>query len=231
MFDFVTITKNPLGGDCYGCEYCYIHGKRGMKVRFEHIRNKYSGEPKLYDSVLNEKLKEYMLCFPCSSIDYLHPRVSTEMVFRIIEWFERNPNVLFLSLTKNPRRYLEFAEWIPINVILGATIESNINHPKYSKAPLRIERIKAMMDIAKERKLINNKRFMSIEPILHFDYELFLSHILQINPNFGIAIGYDNYHYKLQEPSLANTMLLRHRLIHYRFRIFDKTLRKAWWEK
>lgn len=230
MFDFVSCTKNPLGGECYGCYYCYIFGRKGMKTRFKQVKAKYSGEPRLYESVLNERLKNVDLCFLCSAIDYLRPDISNEMIYRIFEFVERNKDVLFLSLSKNPIRYLELVHMIPDNMILGATIESNINYPQYSNAPSQLDRIKAMINIANNCLLSRHYRFLSVEPILKFNYEIFLAHIEQINPNFGIAMGYDNHHYKLDEPSYRDYLSLRTKLIHYGFRIFDKTQRKAWWE-
>ena len=231
MFDFISCTRNPLGGECYGCVYCYIHGKRGMKRRFERIRDKYSGEPRLYEVVFNEKIKEGYVVFFCDCIDYFYPSVSDEMILRIYEWIERNPRVLFLSLTKNPIRYLDFVENIPLTVIIGATIESDISYHQYSDAPLQFERIKAMIEIANEESLSRHKRFLSIEPILKFNCDFFLNDIEQINPSFGIAMGYDNYNYKLDEPRLIDTLELRNKLIQHNFRVFDKTLRKSWWEQ
>ena len=232
MFDFVTDTKNPLGGDCYGCVYCYIHGKRGMKKRFPVINKKYSGYFTLYPKVFKEKIKGN-LCFFCDCIDYLHPDVPNEYVLKIYSWiysYYHYYGVNFLSLTKNPKRYFDFEKKLPINMILGSTIESNRNYPELSKAPPQEYRLKAMIELANNINLFHYRRFISIEPILDFDTETFVN-LLRFALIKEVAIGYDNYHCKLPEPSLDKTMELIKILEGYKIKVHRKTLRKAWWEE
>lgn len=226
MYDFVSEKRpNPIGGHCYDCTYCYIHGKKGMKIRFPNLKMKYSGEFRLYQKVLNKKYKKDELIFFCDCIDWLHKDMPIMITNKIIEWIKKSPKATFLSLTKNPDRYFQIE--IPSNLILGCTIESNINYPQYSKAPTQTNRLKDMMLL---ERYSDNKRFLSIEPILKFNFNEFLSYIEKINPNFGIAIGYDNHNNRLDEPTLKDTMSLRNILIRSGFNVIDKTLKKAWWE-
>ena len=231
MFDFVTDTKNPLGGDCYKCVYCYIHGKRGMKKRFPVINNKYSGDIKLYPKIFNEKIKGD-LCFFCDCIDYLHPNVSDKYILKIYSWIYEHYHyqINFLSLTKNPKRYLDLEKYLPINMILGSTIESNRNYPELSKAPSQRDRLRYMCDIANNLNIFHYRRFISIEPILDFDIEEFVF-LLRFAIIKEVAIGYDNYNHKLPEPSLDKTMELIKILEGYKIKVHRKTLRKAWWEE
>ena len=237
MYSFVSQKRpNPLGGKCYGCTYCYIHGHKSMQNRFEHIRTKYSGRFRLYPHVLRQiiNVKSDKPVFFCDCIDYMHEDNAVGNVIEILLTIKDNKHdTLFLSLTKNPSRYIELIDYIPRNMILGATIESNINHPIYSNAPLQTKRIEAMRDLNYElqNQGMNNLTFWSIEPILMFDLNEFLNIIERCSPTYGVAIGYDNHNHGLNEPSYKDTMGLRHHLITYNIRVIDKTLRKAWWEK
>lgn len=230
MFDFITVCRNPLGGYCYGCNYCYIHGAKGMKIRFEHIRNKYSGEPRLYEHILDERFKDDDFVFFCDCIDYLRSDIPDEYIRRIYEWIERNYPTNFLSLTKNPERYLEFKDELPINMYVGSTIESNVNYPDISNAPLQMNRISSMMDITNSINIFHYRRMISIEPILEFDLTSFVFYIRCINPEF-VVIGYDNHKNKLPEPSKADTLMLIAELEKYGIKVIRKSIRKAWWEK
>jgi len=228
MYDFVSEKRpNPIGGSCYECNYCYIHGTRGMKTRLPILKKKYNGSFRLYPKLLEKTYKENELIFFCDCIDWLHEKMPINIINTIIEWIKKSPNATFLSLTKNPARYFQILEETPSNVILGCTIESNSNYPAYSKAPPQIDRIRSMIELEENS---DNKRFISIEPILKFNFNKFIPYIEAINPNYGIAIGYDNHNNRLYEPSLKDTLSLRHALIRYGFNVIDKTLKKAWWE-
>jgi len=235
MYSFVHSERpNPLGGKCYGCNYCYIHGLKGMKIRFKHIRDKYSGDFKLYRKTLLRlmSIRSDKPIFFCDCIDYMHEDNSSENIKDILWHIKNNRyNTTFLSLTKNPIRYVEFEDDIPSNMILGVTIESNRIFENISKAPNNIERFKALDKITNNDKIEHIPRFISIEPIMSFDHDIFYTWIEKVNPVFGIAIGYDNHYTKLDEPSLKDTLSLRKELIFSNFRIFDKQLRKAHWEK
>ncbi len=67
------------------------------------------------------------------------------------------------------------------------------------------ERAKAMIDLQYDRK------FISIEPIMDFDLEIFAKWIEDIAP-IHVAVGYDNWNNRLPEPSLSKT-LTAHRKI------------------
>ncbi len=235
MYRFVgKIRPNPLGGDCYGCIYCYIHGPKGMRKRIPRLKEKYSGDFRLYPGKLKEmiKLKSDKPCFFCDSIDYLHRNNPDENVLEIWDAIKRNRNVIFISVTKNPGRYNNLIEYIPKNMILGFTLESNLSYPFISKAPDQQDRISELIALVDMMEYYNlkNELFASIEPVLKFELFRFRDIIKRINPKFGIAIGYDNHNNRLPEPSLKDTLALRDILKKEGFNVIDKTLRKAWWE-
>ena len=234
MFDFVDkIRPNPIGGKCYECTFCYIHGKKGMKNRFPNMKKKYNGEFKIYPSVFNINLNNVSKpMFFCDCIDWLHECMNTSILNRMIRWFKQHPNVEFLSLTRNPKAYHEIMYLLPKNFIFGITIESNCDYIGLSKAPSQSERIKQALQLRDHLNDLdmNNKIFISIEPIMKFDLLPFLDIIIRIDPTFGVAIGYDNHKHKLDEPTSKETMALRNNLIIKGITVYDKTLRKAWWE-
>lgn len=237
MYTFVDDERpNPLGGKCYDCEYCYIHGKKGMKIRFKHIRDKYSGKFKLYPKILNRmnNIRSDKPIFFCDCICYMHKDNTEENILEIFWEIKNNRyNTVFLSMVKNPIRYIELIKELPVNMILGVTVEANRDYPLLSNAPIQSERINQLIKLRKmlDSFKMSNKLFISIEPILKFDLLPFLNSILKINPDFGVAIGYDNHYNKLDEPSLKLTLALRNNLIIKGITVYDKTLRKAYWEK
>ena len=236
MYSFVSNKRpNPLGGDCYSCGHCYIHGSKGMKNRFNHLKVKYSGEFKLYPHILDQirNINSDKPVFFCDCIDYMHKDNSVDNILDIFYNIKRNKHdTLFLSVTKNPSRYIDLIKYLPRNMILGATIESNIDYSIYSDAPLQTKRIRYMKNLnyVLQKHGMNNLTFWSIEPVLKFDFDIFLDIIESCSPTYGVALGYDNHKYKMHEPSLSDTMALRMHLIGYGIRVFDKSLRKAWWE-
>ena len=126
----------------------------------------------------------------------------------------------FLFLTKNPIRYSEFLGEFSRNMILGATIETNRNY-KVAKAPVPIERFKAMKELNWKHKAL------VIEPILDFD-PVFIDWITQISPKI-VYIGYDNYNNNLPEPQLEKTKVLLREILE-KTDVRAKALRKAWHE-
>jgi len=69
--------------------------------------------------------------------------------------------------------------------------------------------------------------FISIEPILDFNYEPFVAELLKIRP-WAVAVGMDNYGNRLPEPALAKTMQLIERLEKAGIKVYRKTLREKW---
>jgi hypothetical protein len=73
-----------------------------------------------------------------------------------------------------------------------------------------------------------NRKMISIEPILDFDLNTFSKWIEDINP-FIVYVGYDNYCYKLREPTLKNTNELIDKIKDTSL-VIRKTIRPAWFE-
>lgn len=226
MFKFITCTKNPLGGKCPGdCIYCWAQSKKGLANRYQ--MKKYRGPPTLYEDVLKERFGEGDFLFVVDMRDLFSPDVPSYMIYRVLDWIGESPDAWFLLLTKWPGRYLEFRDVMPRNAVLGATITSNRGYWELSKAPENFHRLGAMLNVAKAYP--KNRVFLSVEPILKFDYDHFSKALFILRP-WKIAVGYDNYWNRLPEPALEKTEELLDFLERY-FDVERKSIRKAWWEK
>ncbi|MCD6484830.1 MAG: DUF5131 family protein [Candidatus Odinarchaeota archaeon] len=224
MFPFVSGTLNPIGGACeYNCTYCWA---RKLVKRYK--LKKYTGKPYLIIGELEKSFVPGAVIFVGDMIDIFAetvPEVFLDNIFRVVEKY---PKTDFLFLTKNPERYLELLRdgvHIPENCILGATIESNRYYPDISRAPKQAYRVIAMQDLHFN---FDYRLFISIEPILDFDLIPFVNQLEVIEP-WKIAVGYDNYHNKLKEPTLSKTRVLIECLKQFTD-VVVKTLRPAWYE-
>jgi len=143
--------------------------------------------------------------------------VPKDWILDVLATIEKNPTSSFLLLTKNPKRYKEFLDIYPDNIVLGATIETNRNYA-VSNAPQTVERYKNMAELPFKSKLI------SIEPIMDFDLDIFTQWLKEIGPTI-VYVGYDNYNNGLPEPSLDKTKQLIEKLEAFT-RVRVKTLRE-----
>jgi len=228
MFSFITGCENPLGGKCpYGCVYCWAQGEKGLVNKYE--MKKYTGNARLVPHILKKRFSEGDFIFVVDMRDMFSPDVPDDMLLEIFDWIRKNDEARFLFLTKNPRRYIKVIEsgWdFPSNVVLGATIESNRDFLDISKAPPQSDRLYWMYKLSKMEN-VKNDLFISIEPILEFDFQEFYEVLRKINP-WKIAVGYDNYGYKLPEPSLDTTIRFIEELEGFTD-VEVKSLRRAWW--
>lgn len=216
MFPFITDTWNPLAGECpHNCSYCWakklIKDRPTLKVKYQRSDG-YSFDPKQ----IHKKFKAGSFVFVCDMLDLFAANVPMVAVQTIMKLIAAQPEVNFLVLTKNPR-YAWIVE-IPKNVIVGATIESDMDYP-VSKAPKQADRLKAMQDIT------DNRKMLSIEPIMDFNLYTFSEEIIKTKPEF-VAVGYDNYKNGLREPRLAETEALIKKLEAAGIKVYRKTIRE-----
>lgn len=225
MFNIVTKTWNPITGCLHFCTYCWARKLATTKLKNSH-RYKGGFNPSLNKGEFRAKFREGDFIFVSDMGDLFGDFVPREWISRVIEHIKQFPKSFFLFLTKNPDRYEKFLDVMPKNVILGATIETNRDlaylENIVSRASLPSIRYLAM------KKLDWDKKFISIEPILDFDFEVFSKWIKEIFP-FMVYAGYDNYDNKLPEPPLRKTLALFEVLSKMTF-VVRKTVRPAWFE-
>jgi len=196
-------------------------GEKGLVKKYRMA--KYQGKAVIIQSELNRRFKATDFVFVCDMTDLFGDWVPKECIIETLDFIKKS-KARFLLLTKNPRRYLDFE--MPPNVTLGCTVESNRSYPLVCKAPLQSERLEAMREV--QRKFMN-PIFISIEPIMDFNLHYFLENIERLSP-WGVAVGYDNYGWKLDEPTLEKTEMLIRELQGFT-RVYRKSIRKAWWEE
>jgi len=175
--------------DCYngGC-----WAKRLIETRLKDTpKYKECGfKPTFHPSELNKSFKknDWVFISSMGDISFASKGNRMDIFTRICNNRETN----FLFCTKNPAIYKEFPYFE--NVYYGATIETNRDTSKFSKAPSPELRYNAMKELP-----ANYKRFLSIEPIMDFDRAEFLKWVLDIEPQI-VEIGADNYKSGLIEP-------------------------------
>lgn len=230
MFPFITRTWNPLGGECrHGCVYCWAR-----KLAAERKMAKYQGEARVHGSGLKWKFKPEEFVFVCDMVDLLGAWVHQSSISFILDMIKDNPKTNFLLLTKNPKRYLELLDFLPTNVVLGCTLESNLNYSEISKAPSQFQRLYWFTQLAEVERLrfagdrTSHKLFVSVEPILDFNFENFVDVLCNWIKPWAVAVGYDNYGCGLPEPPLAKTMQFIEALEKAGITVYKKTLREAW---
>jgi DNA repair photolyase len=216
MFHHIDKTWNPVIGCLHNCTYCWA--RRLTETRLKDMEKYKDGfKPKLCDYELKKSFKKKFV-FVADMGDMFGDWVPREWITKVLASIKSNPSSYFLFLTKNPKRYKEFLNEFPPNVVLGATIETNREYT-VSKTPARYERYKSMADLTFKNKLV------CIEPVMDFDPDIFAQWIKEICPAI-VYIGYDNYKNGLPEPSLTKTKDLIKRMQTYT-QVSTKTLREA----
>jgi len=131
-------------------------------------------------------------------------------MLKILDRIKEYPDRTFFFQTKNPKFFSRFT--FPPNVILGITLESNVYYREISNAPSPFSRFFWF------KKLDFPRKFITIEPILEFNFSFFLELLREINPE-RIYVGYDTHktwwmegeervYLREYEPSLEKTKKL-----------------------
>jgi DNA repair photolyase len=221
MFEFVHCTWNPIVGCLHDCVYCWARKLAETKL---------ANTPRYKDGfrhcqfLLSEMHPKFQtnnsIVFMSDMGDWLGDWVKRQWQEEVIEVLKKNDCVRFLSCTKNPKIYSKIS--LPENVIRGCTIETNRKIPEWiSKAPQPQERIHHMWLNQWE-----NPSFIVVEPVLDFDLDEFTRELVELHPDFGVAVGYDNYNNGLPEPSLDKVLRLTHNLESEGLTVYRKTLRE-----
>ena len=192
MYPWVDAMHSHIGGECpHKCSYCYVNNPISGRPA------KFSGPIKMLEGELNVNYGEGKTIFIDHNNDLFAVGVPTYMILNVLDHCNKYPNNTFVFQTKNPKRFLDFGV-VPKNSILGCTIETNRDIPKeISVAPCPKERFEAMKEL---RKTLNQRIFITIEPIMDFDVEELASWIVEIKPEF-VNIGADSKKHNLPEPS------------------------------
>jgi len=178
MYGFITHTWNPLGGECpHRCTYCSTKSL----MRYPAIKAKYTGPLRIIEHELKTNLGSGNYIFVCAQNDLFANRVSKEIINKILGHCSRYTENKYLFQTKNPIRYIEFLSFFTEHYTLGTTIETNRITPlNFFNIPvLRFIQIGIL-------KNIGYKTFITIEPIVDFDLNIFLDFIKKLADHFPL---------------------------------------------
>ena len=151
---------NPIVGCRKGCSYCYA---RKMNDRFHFVKD--FSEPEFFPERLKEpyKLKKPSKIFVCSMGEIFDG--NPEWIRQIIKVCEDLPHHTFMFLSKFPydnkeHEYYTYNDYeFPVNCFFGLTITDTLGSNLY-----KLVLLKDRMSCYGQNN--NNKRFISIEPIL-----------------------------------------------------------------
>jgi protein gp37 len=162
------------------------------------------GETRLVESELKENLGSGNYIFVGSSTDMWCWLVKEEWIKKVLEHCEKYPKNKYLFQSKNPIRFTKFYGELPDNVIFATTIETNRDTDDISQAPPPYNRYLDIWQVAEDSL---GQVFISIEPILDFDLDIFAKWIEEIHPLF-VSIGADSKGHNLVEPSKEKILAL-----------------------
>ena len=212
MYPWVDATHSHLGGECqHKCSYCYVGSSRSGRAP------RYCGDIRLLDNEFNvsyDKKTLERVCgkFPATIFiehmnDLFEKDVPSEFIIKILDHCKKYPDNTYVLQTKNPARFQEFLGDLPPNRILGTTIESNRHYPNVmGNSPKPELRYDGMLDLPLEERL-----FVTLEPILDFDVDVLAGWIVDIMPEF-LNLGADSKGNGLIEPTVEKIMELTDKL-------------------
>jgi hypothetical protein len=227
------------------CVYCRPSFQRQAKRQKQRCEKCYTFEPHFHPERLLKKspatIKDQFVFFPKGGDPWFASEYELECM---LQYIRNNPQTTFLMQTKLPglfsrKVFYNEQNTIPSNLILGITLETNRDWFLASKYRYYSQISKAMNPSFRAvifRDIPHNRKFVTIEPILQFDFRELIEKIdaifwcaKVIEPRV-IYVGYDTKKCNLPEPTLAETMQLITRLEEKGFTVRRKTLRNAWYE-
>lgn len=176
--DWCDSTWNPVTGCLHGCEYCYARkiaerfsteekNKRPClpvldvptrRVRIKPEPYPYGFKPTFHRYKLDEPQhwKKPRNIFVCSMADLFGAWVSDEWIRQVLEACDAAPQHRFFFLTKNPSRYKELENLLPLHRHPPAVAEMWFGHSYTGTGDYKPMRLHPA-----------HSRFVSIEPLLH----------------------------------------------------------------
>jgi len=209
MYPWVTHTHTHLGGQCsHNCSYCYVQATRR---RFGGDR--YAGPLRFIEDELAIPYGNGRIIFVEHCNDFLAADVPDDWIRAVLKHCNEFPQNQYVFQTKNPARYHDFLAAFPPDRLLGSTIETTDADvaKQVSTAPLPAARYEAMATLVDER------RFITIEPILRGDMRRLARWVADIAPDF-VNVGADSKGSALDEPTAGAVCCLLEYLAHVQIR-------------
>lgn len=191
MYPFLDWTWNPIAGECpIRCSYCSTNKIK----RYPVIAAKYSGDLRLEQHQLCP-MKNKGFIFVCSQQDLFC--ADSKDILAVLDHCRKYDENKYLFQSKNTKEMYN-ATWLypdrfPTNRILCTTLENDtfIHRAKY-------------FNMIKDSKFVKH---VTIEPVMKFDLNEFVSMLREINPA-QINIGADSGGNNLIEPTSEEILSL-----------------------
>jgi len=162
---------------------------------------RYRGELRLIEKEFEVKYGMGKTIFMENCNDLFSIDVPGPMIERILSHCKEWPDNTYVFQTKDPFKVRFHLSSLPVNSILGVTVETNRDTESIGRAPLPANRIFFF------RHLKGFRRFITIEPILDFDVDDFAAWLVMARPDF-VNIGADSKGHGLPEPPFEKVMKL-----------------------
>lgn len=218
MYPWVDYTWSVIRGACaHKCDYCYV---TRMAAKFKNMGPLITGPIRLApDFGTTELPKRRATIFVEHLNDLWADGVENPIINAVLDSCRVVPQHTYVFQTKNPMRWWTWFPLMPARTILGTTIETNREELAYefSKAPGVDRRADAMLDVPRRVQT-----FVTVEPILDFDVDVFAAWLIKIRPNF-VNIGADSKGSNLPEPPGWKVVALMERLRAAKIEIRQKT--------
>jgi len=200
MYPWVSHTHTHLGGECpHKCTYCYV---QAMQRRFGGHR--YHGELRLIEDEFSVQYGIHRTIFVEHCNDLWADGVPDNWISRVLSHCIDWPDNEYVFQTKNPNRYYGWLDKMPVNRLLGCTIETTDAGiaADVSQSPSPEERYQAMTELT-----LTERVFVTVEPILKGDMMTLARWIGDIRPEFA-NVGADSKGTGLDEPSADEVQTL-----------------------
>jgi len=183
----VSHTWNPVRGLCYhNCEYCYCKA-------FEKRLNKPQPPTYLDEKEFKTNLGHGNFIFVGSANDLFAEQIPKEWIVKTLDHCNKFDNRYFFQ-TKNPCRLSELTKYTELNSSICTTVETNRWYGVMGNALvtwIRADEFSKILGI--------KERYVTIEPILDFDLDMFVRIVKKCRPD-QVNIGADSGHNNLPEP-------------------------------
>jgi len=210
MYDWIGYCWNPLAGRCeHRCSYCSTNR---LRSRFDVCKNKYEGKYRIIEREIKnlyDKHHDAQTVFVCSQNDLFEKSVPWFIIDRITDHCEKYSRNTYVFQSKNPLKMLY--HHYP-GGIYGTTIETNrVKYLKKYSASTTSTAYHQRIEGITNKRYLDYKTFVTIEPIMDFDIEILVKDLYFIRPDF-INIGADSKKNNLPEPNKEKVVDLINRL-------------------
>jgi hypothetical protein len=197
-----TVSWNPFQGCGFNCVYCEQSFQRQAKRKFRKCLKCHRFEPHAHSEMLNKVPNDRAIAV-CgnSDIAFCNPKYMSRII-DVMKQDEKSGRIWFVQ-SKYPSYLKHYLRDFPKNTVLSTTLETNRDegYDKVSKAPPPSVRYQMFRNLPYPRKIV------AVEPIMEFDFDVFLDWILNIKPE-AVYVGYETSRYEMpfSEPHMEKVL-------------------------